>query len=276
MLTEGTYYYKVDAPAIAKKIVGGQFVILRLHEEGERIPLSICGMEPEKGYIELIVQSVGKTSYEINEKFNVGDDILDVVGPLGVPTPVHEVECVVLIGGGFGVGALLPIGEAYKKNGAMVATVIGARNKDLVLMEDRMSELADKTIVTTDDGSHGMKGLVTDGLKEIMKEQKVGAVIAIGPVPMMRAVANLTKEEGEIPTYVSLNSIMVDGTGMCGACRVSVDGTTKFACVHGPDFNGHQVDYDELISRLGYYKEQEKKAWDLFKKECDCKCDCNH
>lgn len=258
-LAPNTVHFKVNAPLIAKKIQAGQFVILRPNSHSERIPLSICGWNREEGYIELIIMSVGRTSTEALQK-NVGDCFHDVVGPLGQRshTEKYDGTCVVL-GGGFGAGAVIPTARDLKNAGNRVVGIVGARSKDLVLMAEEMAEVCDEVIVTTNDGSAGVQGFVTTALQQLMEKEKVAFTLAIGPVPMMKAVSDLTKEQG-VPCWVSLNAIMVDGTGMCGACRVTVAGKTKFACFHGPDFNGHDVNFEELTKRLGMFVEKEKIA----------------
>ena len=258
-LCHNTFHYEIEAPLIAKKMKAGQFVIVRHNENSERIPLSVCGWDRERGTIELIINSVGKTSTEINS-LKPGNNFADVVGPLGERSRVTKYDgtCVV-IGGGYGAGAIIPTARDLREIGNRVIGVIGARNKNLLLMVDELKEVCDKVIVTTNDGSEGMTGFVTAALEEIMRREKVAHVLAIGPVPMMEAISNMTKPKG-IETYVSLNAIMVDGTGMCGACRVTVGGKVKFACIDGPDFNGHNVDFHELIQRQKMFRKQEKEA----------------
>ena len=259
-LCPDTYYYSIDAPLIARKLVAGQFIIIRPNEHGERIPLSIAGWDAEKGTINVIIMSAGRTSREIN-MMNVGDRLADVVGPLGQHSHVkkHDGVCLV-IGGGYGTGAVLPTARALKKAGNKVYGIVGARNEKLLIMEDELKQVCDEVLVTTNDGTKGIQGFVTHAVEAIMKRgEKISHVLAIGPVPMMMAVANMTKPLG-IETFVSLNAIMVDGTGMCGACRVSVGGKTKFACFHGPDFNGHEVDFDQLMKRQKMFVGKEKQA----------------
>jgi ferredoxin--NADP+ reductase len=258
-LCDKTFHFTIEAPFIANKLKAGQFIIVRPHEQSERIPLSICGWDTDAGTIHIIVMAVGKTSSEINA-MNVGDCFTDIVGPLGERSHVkkHEGTCVV-IGGGYGTGAIIPTARDLKALGNKVIGIVGARNKDLLLMMDELGEVCDEVRPTTNDGSAGTEGLVTDVLKEIMNKEKVSHVLAVGPVPMMKAVSEMTRPDG-IETFVSLNAIMVDGTGMCGACRVSVGGETKFACFHGPDFNGHDVDFDQLVKRQRMFVEEEKKA----------------
>lgn len=257
-----TFYYNMEAPLIAKKIQAGQFVVLRLDEPGERIPLSYCGADPDKGIINLIIQSVGKTSEKLND-MKEGDSILDMVGPLGKPTEIEKYGTCVLLGGGFGAGAIIPIAIALRKAGNHVISIVGAREQKLLLMEEELRKVSDDVKVTTNDGSYGMKGMVTDALKKILEEHDVHFIIGIGPVPMMKAISAMTKPK-DIKTMVSLNSVMVDGTGMCGSCRVTVGGETKFACVDGPDFDGHEVDYEELSSRIKMFEKFEKIAYDQY------------
>jgi len=258
-LCPGTYFFQIEAPFIAKKIQAGQFIILRPNANSERIPISVCGWDEKEGYIEIIISQAGRTSAEAIRK-EKGESFMDVVGPLGVRSHVSKYEgAAVVLGGGYGAGAVLPTARDLKKLGNRVIGVVGARSKELVLMESRMREVCDEVYITTNDGSAGIKGFVTDALKVIMEKEKVSTTLAVGPVPMMKAVADLTKTHG-IESWVSLNAIMVDGTGMCGACRVTVDDKTRFACFHGPDFNGHRVDFDELMKRQAMFKSQEKIA----------------
>ncbi len=252
----------VEAPLIAKSRKPGNFIILRVGEKGERIPLTIAGADIEKGTITIIVQKMGVSSTKLC-KLEVGDYITDLVGPLGKPTDIHKVGTVLCCGGGVGVAPLLPIVEGYKKAGNRVITVLAARNKDLLILEDEMRKHSDELIIMTDDGSYGKKGLVTEGMEEVIKHEKIDECITIGPAIMMKFCSILTKKY-EIPTMASLNSIMVDGTGMCGACRVTVDGKTKFTCVDGPEFDAHKIDFDEMMSRLGGYKSEEKDKMDHF------------
>ena len=239
---------EVEAPLIARARKAGHFVIVRVGEKGERIPLTIAGADLEKGTITLVIQAVGKSSQKICA-LNVGDFITDLVGPLGQATHVEKVGTVVCAGGGVGVAPLLPIVEAFHKAGNRVIVVLAARTKDLIILEDEMKKNSDEVIIMTDDGSYGTKGLVTDGVESVIKREQVDECITIGPAIMMKFVAELTKKYN-IPTVASLNTIMVDGTGMCGACRVTVGGKTKFVCVDGPEFDAHQVDFDEMLMRL--------------------------
>ena len=247
----------IDAPKIARARKAGHFVIVRIGEKGERIPLTIAEADVEKGTITLVIQQVGLTSKKLCA-LNEGDDVTDLVGPLGHPTHVEKVGTVVCCGGGVGVAPLLPIVEAFKKAGNRVITVLAARNKDLVILEEQMRSHSDEVIIMTDDGSYGRQGLVTNGVEDVINREKVDLCITIGPAVMMKFVSLLTKKY-KVPTVASLNTIMVDGTGMCGACRISVGGETKFVCVDGPEFDAHQVDFDEMLSRLSSYKEVEPK-----------------
>jgi ferredoxin--NADP+ reductase len=250
--------FVIHAPLVARKRKAGNFVIIRVIDTGERIPLTVVDGNPSDGTITLIVQAIGKTTKLLCSK-KAGDTIEDVVGPLGNPTPIENHGSVVCIGGGVGTAELYPITKALKEAGNTIYSIIGGRMKDLVILEPEMRACSDHVFVTTDDGSYGQKGIVTDPLKTLLTDQTKGikAVYAIGPLPMMRAVAAVTKEFG-VHTLVSLNAIMVDGTGMCGGCRVTIDGKMKFACVDGPEFDGHQVDFDELILRNKSYLDFER------------------
>jgi len=259
------FYYKIEAPNLSKKARPGQFVIIRLHENGERIPLSLADINAEEGTISLIVMVVGKTSGEFST-FKVGDDILDLCGPLGEPTHIEKLGKVVLVGGGFGVAPLFPIARAFKAAGNHVTCVMGARSKDLLVYEEEMGTVCDRVVVTTDDGSKGTKGVVTMALKEIIEKDGADFVMAVGPAIMMKFVAETTRPY-KVKTHVSLNPIMVDGTGMCGGCRVSVGGKNMFACTDGPDFDGHQVDWDLLMKRQKTYSEEEKMSFEDWKKK---------
>ena len=249
------------AQEISKKAQPGQFVILRLNETGERIPITISDCDAVNGTITIFVQEVGGTTKEMG-LLKPGDGILDVVGPLGVPSHIENYGTVICVGGGVGAAVLYPVTKALKKNGNRVITVLGARSGNMLILEKEMKEVSDEFIAVTDDGSYGKKGFVTDSLREIFESRPspvADLVFAIGPVPMMKAVSKMT-ELLKIKTIVSLNPIMVDGTGMCGACRVTVGGSTKFACVDGPDFDGHLVDWQELSNRLRFYKKEEEAA----------------
>jgi ferredoxin--NADP+ reductase len=255
--------FVIEAPPIARKRKAGNFVIVRVNEHGERIPLTICDANLEKGTITLIVQAVGKTTKLLSSR-KEGDFIQDVVGPLGNPSPIENFGRVVCIGGGVGTAEVYPIAEALKREGNVVHTIIGARSEDLVILEEEMKRICDAVSITTEDGSKGRKGFVTDELRAVIDSgAHIDAIFAIGPVPMMKAVAAMTKEY-EIKTFVSLNPIMLDGTGMCGGCRVTVGGEIKFACVDGPEFDGHLVNYDELVMRNKTYLAEEKLADEAF------------
>ncbi|WP_287827935.1 bifunctional dihydroorotate dehydrogenase B NAD binding subunit/NADPH-dependent glutamate synthase [Bacteroides sp.] len=255
--SERVYRFEVEAPLIAKSRKAGHFVIIRVGEKGERMPLTIAGADPKKGTITLVVQRVGLSSSRLCD-LNVGDYITDVVGPLGQATDIENFGTVVCAGGGVGMAPMLPIVEALKKAGNRVISVIAGRSKDLIILEDDIRANSDEVIIMTDDGSYGRKGLVTVGVEEVLKREKVDRCFAIGPAIMMKFVCKLTKEYN-IPTVVSLNTIMVDGTGMCGACRITVGGKTKFVCVDGPEFDGHQVNFDEMLKRMGAFKSIEEE-----------------
>jgi ferredoxin--NADP+ reductase len=255
-LSENVIKMILEAPAIARKRKAGQFIVLLMDEKGERIPLTIVDSDPEKGTITIIFQVVGKTT-AVMSKMKAGDAFSAVQGPLGNPTDIKKIGLVVCIGGGVGVGVVYPLAAALKQAGNKVISIIGARTKELLILEEEMKKISDRLIVATDDGSYGFHGFVSTVLQILIDEgEKIEEVFAIGPVPMMKVIANLTKPHG-IKTVVSLNPIMVDATGMCGACRVSVGGKTRLTCVDGPEFDGHQVDFDLLTSRLRMYCEQE-------------------
>lgn len=256
--SENVVKLEIKAPRIAKSRKAGHFVMVRVGSDGERIPLTIAAADVEKGTITLVIQKVGVTSRKLAE-LNVGDNITDLVGPLGQATHVEKVGTVLACGGGVGVAPLLPIVEAFKKAGNRVVTVIAARNKDLIILEEQMRQWSDELIIMTDDGSYGQKGLVTEGMEQVIQREKVDLSVVIGPAIMMK-FASLTTKKHQIKTIASLNTIMVDGTGMCGACRVTVGGKTRFVCVDGPEFDAHEVDFDEMMLRLGGYKELEKRA----------------
>lgn len=268
-IAEAVYEFVVDAPLVAHKCCPGQFVIIRTDEFSERVPLTIADFDREKGYITLIVQAVGNSTRHLCDTFEVGDDILDVVGPLGQPSEMGNFGTVVVVGGGIGVAPVYPIARAYHELGNKVISIIGARNKDLIIWQDKMAAISDEVIITTDDGSAGHKGFVTDPLREMLeKGEKIDLVLAIGPVIMMKNVAAVTKPFG-VKTTASLNTIMVDGTGMCGGCRVNVGGENKFACVDGPEFDAHQVDFANLLMRQQMYKNQESLEY-----SCGGHCKC--
>lgn len=252
----------IEAPYIAKSRKAGHFVIVRLNDKGERIPLTIAAADVDKGTITIIVQKVGVSSIKLYN-LEVSDIINDVVGPLGNPTHIEKVGTVLAAGGGVGVAPLLPIVEAMKAAGNKVISVLAARQKELIILEGQVRQHSDEVVIMTDDGSYGKKGLVTHGMEEVIKREKVNQVVTVGPAIMMKFVALLTKKY-KIPTLASLNTIMVDGTGMCGACRVSVGGRTKFVCVDGPEFDAHEVDFDEMLLRLNAYRKEEVVAYDSF------------
>jgi NAD(P)H-flavin reductase len=266
-LNETNFRIVLHSPLVAKKIKPGQFMVLRIREEGERIPMSLADMDPEKGTVTVIYQVIGKTTTLLSTK-KVGEEICDLVGPMGVASHYPEKGNFMVIGGGIGIAPIHPTAREAKKRGLYVIGIIGARTKDLLFYEEQMQKVTDELYVTTDDGSYGKKGFVTDALKELHERgKKIDHILAIGPVPMMKFVCGTTRPMG-IPTWVSLNPIMIDATGMCGVCRVSVGGKTKFACVDGPDFDGHQVDFDLLTKRLSMYESYEKQSLEKFKKEC--------
>jgi ferredoxin--NADP+ reductase len=255
--------FDIVAPDIARKAKPGQFVVIRANETGERIPLTMAGTDTEAGTIKIIFQVVGKTT-ALLRSFGEGDEITDIIGPLGIPTHVDNLGTVICVGGGTGVAVMYPITKAYKEAGNHVIAIIGARTKDLLILEDEMTAASHDLRVTTDDGSYGHHGFVTDVLKQILDERDdVTLVVGIGPVPMMKFLCKMTKEY-DVKTMVSLNPIMVDATGMCGACRVSVGGRTRFCCVDGPEFDGHQVDFEELVKRQRAYLTEEKASLDRF------------
>lgn len=251
---------EIRAPRIAAKARPGQFVIVKATETGERIPLTISDIDPDQGTITIIYMVVGKST-ALFGKLSAGDSYQDVIGPLGKPTDIEKLGRVVCVGGGTGVAVLFPITRGFREAGNEVISIIGARNKDLLILEDKMRDVSDNLHVCTDDGSYGRKGFVTDALKEVLDSGPVDLVVAIGPVPMMKFVSKLTESYG-VKTLVSLNPIMIDGTGMCGGCRVTVGDETRFACVDGPEFDGHKVDFDGLMQRLRAYEQDEKKAYE--------------
>ena len=262
-LSDVIYEFLVDAPLVAHKCEPGQFVIIRTFEESERVPLTIADFDREAGTITLVVQAVGNTTKDLCYNYEAGDDILDVAGPLGMPSEAENFGTVVMVGGGVGVAPVYPIARLYKELGNKVIGIIGARDKDLIMWEDKMRAVCDELIVCTDNGTAGRKALVTEPLKEMLERgDKVAYVVAIGPVVMMKFVALTTKPFGT-KTTASLNTIMVDGTGMCGCCRVKVGEGNKFACVDGPEFDAHQVDWNNLVMRQQMYKNQEAM---------ECKC----
>ncbi len=266
--SEKVFRLRVEAPLIAKAYRAGNFVIIRVGEKGERIPLTIAHADTEKGLITLVIQKVGLSSSRLCD-LNEGDYITDVVGPLGQATHIENFGTVVCAGGGVGVAPMLPIAAALKKAGNRVISVLAGRSKDLIILEKEVREVSDEVIIMTDDGSYGDKGLVTEGIERVIKREKVDHCVAIGPAIMMKFVCKLTKQY-EIPTVVSLNTIMVDGTGMCGACRVTVGGKTKFVCVDGPEFDGHQVDFDGMMQRLGSFRAEEAHEIEKLEQHVSC------
>lgn len=251
------YEIVIDAPFVVKNAQAGQFIIFRAEENGERVPLTIADVDKEQGKLTLVFMAVGYSTKKL-AALNVGDELVDIVGPLGKPTEIKKYGTVVCLAGGYGAAPCYLIAKAFKEAGNKVYMIMGARNKELIFWQDKMKDACSELFITTDDGSLGEKGFVTQVLERIINTEKVDYTIAVGPMPMMRAVAELTRDK-DIYTEASMNPIMVDGTGMCGACRVTVGGKTKFACVDGPDFNAHEIDFDEVINRTKIYKEQEKK-----------------
>ena len=258
---QSVYYFKVEAPEIARNRKAGQFIIFQIDEDyGERIPLTIADANPEEGWIAIVFQTVGATTRSFSQKFNVGDNIPVLVGPLGKPTHIEKKDgLVVCVGGGIGIAPLHPIVEANHRIGNKVVTIIGARTKELLFFEDEMRKASDELIVVTDDGSYGRKAVVTAPLTEICEKEKVSEIVSIGPAIMMKFCVAAAKPFG-VPITTSLNTIMIDGTGMCGCCRVSVGGQTKFVCVDGPEFNGYEVDFDNMMQRMTAFKDKEKEA----------------
>ncbi len=254
---------EVEAPLVAAKAKPGQFLIVRLHEKGERIPLTLADWDAQAGTVTLVVQMIGKTTYQLGQEYHVGDAICDVVGPLGNPSEIRHFGTVVCVGGGVGIAPIFPIARALQEAGNHVIGVVGARTKDLLFWLDRMERVCHELYVTTDDGSFGRKGVVTEPLRDILSARRVDHIWAIGPAIMMKFAA-LTAQEFGVPITVSLNPIMVDGTGMCGACRVEVAGQTRFGCVDGPEFPGELVNWDLLLARLSAYKEEERCALEQY------------
>ena len=256
-LNEQVILMKFDAPLIAQKAKAGQFIIFRIDQFGERVPLTIADSDKDKGTITIIFQVVGSSTKMLSE-LNEGDSILDLVGPLGRPTEIDGVKKAIVVGGGVGCAIAFPVAKALFEQGAQVDVIAGFRNKEIVILEDEFKSVSSSLTITTDDGSYGVKGFVTDALENILdKDNDYDLVVAIGPIPMMKFVS-LTTKPYNVKTMVSLNPIMIDGTGMCGGCRVTVGGEIKFACVDGPDFDGHEVDFDELMLRNKFYKKQEQ------------------
>jgi ferredoxin--NADP+ reductase len=258
---------RLNEPLITQKAKAGQFVVLRINEEGERIPMSITDLDAKTGVLTIIFQEVGKTTAQL-ATLKKGDALADVVGPLGIPTHLERFGTCVCVGGGIGIAPIHFVAKSLKALGNNVISIIGARSKNLLILEEAMKTINDQLLISTDDGSYGHHGFVTDLLTQLISDQvKIDFIMAIGPVVMMRAVCKVTSPWG-IKTIVSLNPVMVDGTGMCGACRVTVGGKTKFACVDGPDFDGHQVDFDELLKRQAMYVKQEKISMERWEKSC--------
>jgi ferredoxin--NADP+ reductase len=271
-LAENIKLFEFQAPLIAKKAKPGQFVVLRINETGERIPLTIADANKDKGILAIVFQEVGKST-KLLGTLNVGDSVIDLIGPLGKPSEVEKYGTVVCIGGGVGTPEIYPVARALKEAGNKVITIVGARSKNLMIMEQELKSVSDEFYITTDDGTYGKKGLVTHELKRLIDEKiKIDCVFAVGPVIMMKAVTETTRPYN-IKTIVSLNPIMLDATGMCGVCRVEIGGETKFACVDGPEFDGHKVNFDSLMLRLKTYLKEEKESLDLFAKHaatCGC------
>ena len=269
-IAPGIKRFIIEAPRIARKQRPGQFVIIRICENGERIPLTIECSDAQNGTINIVVQSMGKTTHLLNS-LETGDSLLDVVGPLGKPSEIAHFGTVVAIGGGVGTAMAYPTAAAMKQAGNHVIAIIGGRNKDLVILEREMREVSDSVFVTTDDGSYADQGLVTDKLRHLIDNgTRIDLVLAVGPIPMMRAVAEVTRKEN-IRTVVSLNPIMIDGTGMCGGCRVLVDGKSEFACVDGPEFEASRVDFDVLVQRNSMYRDAEKRSMESYRQELAAK-----
>ncbi len=270
-LAPQVYEMVVNAPYISRHAKAGNFVVLRIHERGERIPLTIADSDTSSGTITLLFQRIGKTTEELS-RLKKGRAIRDITGPLGHPTPIRRYGHCVLVGGGIGTATLFPILKELKIKRNRATMILGARTKNLIVWEDKFRENSNNLILTTDDGSSGRMGLVTSALREVIDGGKVRIVFAVGPVRMMQAVSELTRPYG-IKTLVSLNPVMLEGTGMCGACRVTIDGKTKFACIDGPEFDGHHVDFEELSQRLNFYKDEESESMKKYKsRKCKGKC----
>lgn len=269
-LAPGIKRFVIEAPRIARKQKPGQFVILRIYEEGERIPVTIENSDPRKGTVNVVVQSAGKTTHLLNT-LEAGDSILDVVGPLGKPSEIRNYGTVVVVGGGVGTAMAYPTAAALKQAGNRVISIVGARNKELVILEKEMRGVSDALLITTDDGSYADKGFVTDKLRQLIENgTRIDLVVAVGPIVMMKAVSELTRRES-IPTVVSLNPIMIDGTGMCGGCRVLIDGKSEFACVDGPEFDGHKVNFEVLVQRNAMYRDAERQSMEEFRARANCR-----
>ncbi|MDR3274805.1 MAG: sulfide/dihydroorotate dehydrogenase-like FAD/NAD-binding protein [Endomicrobium sp.] len=262
--------YEIYAPEIAKNAKAGQFIIFRIDDKGERVPLTIVSTNPQEGLVRIIFQETGKSTEHLASLCK-GDCIRDFVGPLGHPTEIKKYGTVIAVAGGVGVAEVLPVIKVLRKVGNKIITVVGARSKDLIILENELRQESDLLLFATNDGTYGVRGFVTDVLRDIISKEKSDMMYVIGPVSMMQAVAELTREK-RIHTLVSLNPIMLDGTGMCGACRVTIDGKMKFACVDGPEFNGHSVNWEELVSRLALFKDLEKISVNKFKNEQEHKC----
>jgi ferredoxin/flavodoxin---NADP+ reductase len=263
-IAPGIKRFVIEAPRIASKQKPGQFVIVRLYEQGERIPLTVERSDPQRGTINIVVQSAGKTTHFLN-CLETGDHILDVVGPLGKPSEIKKFGTVVVMGGGVGTAMAYPTAAALRAIGNRVISIVGARSKELVILEREMGDVSDQLLITTDDGSYAEKGFVTDKLRQLMDHgERIDLVLAVGPIPMMKAVADVTRALG-IRTIVSLNPIMIDGTGMCGGCRVLVDSKSEFACVDGPEFDAHRVNFEVLIQRNAMYREAERRSMEEFR-----------
>ena len=256
-LCPNQYELQIEAPYVTRNAKAGQFIIFRVEETGERVPITIADVDKVKGILTVVFMAVGYTTKKL-AMLNVGDEILDVVGPLGKATEIEKYGTVVCVAGGYGAAPCYLISKAFHDAGNKVHMIMGARNKDLLFWQDKMATACTELHIATDDGSLGHKGFVTEVLSEIMEKEPINYVIAVGPMPMMRAVANLTKDKG-IKTEASMNPIMIDGTGMCGACRVTVGGEVKFACIDGPDFDAHKIDFDEVINRTKIYKDEERR-----------------
>lgn len=271
-LTPDIHLLKIEAPDVARKARAGQFIIFRIDEKGERIPLTVADYDREEGTVTIVFMEVGKTTRQL-ALLQAGDSILNFAGPLGIPTEIENYGTVICVAGGFAIAPIYAIAKALKNAGNRVISILGVRTKDLLFWEENMRSVSDELIITTDDGSYGQKGLVTEPLKDLLeKDKSIQRVIAVGPVIMMK-FCTLTTKPFDMKTIVSLNPIMIDGTGMCGGCRVSVGGETKFACVDGPDFDGHQVDWDMLLFRRDAYLDEEKRAldhWESSEENPDC------
>ncbi len=256
-LCPNQYELKIEAPFVTRNAQAGQFIIFRVEENGERVPITIADVDKEQGILTVVFMAVGYSTKKL-AMLNTGDEILDIVGPLGKPTEIEKYGTVVCVAGGYGAAPCYLISKAFHEAGNKVHMIMGARNKDLLFWQDKMAKACDELHIATDDGTLGHKGFVTEVLAEIMDKEEVNYVIAVGPMPMMRAVANLTKDKN-IKTEASMNPIMIDGTGMCGACRITVGGEVKFACIDGPDFDAHKIDFDEVINRTRIYKDEERR-----------------